>query len=201
MSILGYDAMLTHGEKSRRGGVGSAPVPGRVPVCAGRVPGGRGACLGRHAHDGVSMVSDLGAEGSGGPAGRRSPGSQAAAGSPAVGPDRPGAPARTHDPRVCDRPVDPAADRRSDRASHGTAVSPRACLADPAAPELVAPAAGAPSRQARRGGDSPVGARAVAGGKKNARRQRAWLVFEDESGVSQQPVVRRTWAPRGQTPS
>ena len=36
---------------------------------------------------------------------------------------------------------------------------------------------------------------------KNARRQRAWLVFEDESGVSQLPVVRRTWAPRGQTPS
>ena len=41
---------------------------------------------------------------------------------------------------------------------------------------------------------------AVARGKKNARRQRAWLVFEDESGVSQLPVVRRTWAPRGQTP-
>jgi transposase len=40
----------------------------------------------------------------------------------------------------------------------------------------------------------------VARGKKNARRQRAWLVFEDESGLSQQPVVRRTWAPRGQTP-
>lgn len=36
--------------------------------------------------------------------------------------------------------------------------------------------------------------------KKNAQRRRAWLVFEDESGVSQQPVVRRTWAPRGQTP-
>ena len=36
--------------------------------------------------------------------------------------------------------------------------------------------------------------------KKNARRQRAWLVFEDESGISQQPVVRRTGAPRGQTP-
>jgi transposase len=42
--------------------------------------------------------------------------------------------------------------------------------------------------------------RTVARGKKNARRQRAWLVFEDESGVSQQPVVRRTWAPCGQTP-
>jgi transposase len=26
------------------------------------------------------------------------------------------------------------------------------------------------------------------------------LVFEDESGLSQQPVVCRTWAPRGQTP-
>lgn len=36
--------------------------------------------------------------------------------------------------------------------------------------------------------------------KKNARRHHAWLVFEDESGVSQQPVVRRTWAPRGETP-
>src|SRR6266478_1273494 len=28
----------------------------------------------------------------------------------------------------------------------------------------------------------------------------AAFVFEDESGVSQQPVVRRTWAPRGETP-
>jgi DDE superfamily endonuclease len=45
-----------------------------------------------------------------------------------------------------------------------------------------------------------VGDAAVADGKKNARRQRAWLVFEDESGLSQQPVVRRTWAPRGETP-
>lgn len=45
-----------------------------------------------------------------------------------------------------------------------------------------------------------MGEAPLAHGKKNARRQRAWLVFEDESGVSQQPVVRRTWAPRGQTP-
>ena len=36
--------------------------------------------------------------------------------------------------------------------------------------------------------------------KKNAARRHAWLVFEDESGLSQQPVVRRTWAPRGKTP-
>lgn len=45
-----------------------------------------------------------------------------------------------------------------------------------------------------------MGAGALASGKKNARRRRAWLVFEDESGLSQHPVVRRTWAPRGQTP-
>lgn len=41
---------------------------------------------------------------------------------------------------------------------------------------------------------------AVGAAKKNARRRRAWIVFEDKSGVSQQPVVRRTWAPRGETP-
>jgi hypothetical protein len=45
-----------------------------------------------------------------------------------------------------------------------------------------------------------VGAAALARSKKNARRQRAWLLFEDESGLSTQPVVRRTWAPRGETP-
>lgn len=37
-------------------------------------------------------------------------------------------------------------------------------------------------------------------GKKNARRRCAWIVFQDESGVSQRPSVRRTWAPRGETP-
>jgi transposase len=41
---------------------------------------------------------------------------------------------------------------------------------------------------------------ALAGAKKNARRRKAWIVFQDESGVSQRPPVRRTWAPRGETP-
>jgi len=36
--------------------------------------------------------------------------------------------------------------------------------------------------------------------KKKARRQRAWVAFQDESGVSQRPPVRRTWAPKGETP-
>lgn len=45
-----------------------------------------------------------------------------------------------------------------------------------------------------------MGLETLAGGKKNARRRRAWIVFQDESGVSQRPPVRRTWAPKGETP-
>lgn len=45
-----------------------------------------------------------------------------------------------------------------------------------------------------------MGLHAVAQGKKNGRRRRAWIIFQDESGVSQRPPVRRTWAPRGETP-
>ncbi len=40
----------------------------------------------------------------------------------------------------------------------------------------------------------------MAGVKKKARDMRGWLVFQDESGVSQRPPLRRTWAPRGETP-
>ena len=40
----------------------------------------------------------------------------------------------------------------------------------------------------------------MAGGKKNAARQGATIVFIDESGFSERPSVQRTWAPRGQTP-
>lgn len=36
--------------------------------------------------------------------------------------------------------------------------------------------------------------------QKGARERGAWIVFADESGLSLTPVVRRTWAPRGQTP-
>jgi len=40
----------------------------------------------------------------------------------------------------------------------------------------------------------------LAAGKKNAARLGAHLVFIDESGFLLSPSVRRTWAPRGQTP-
>ena len=40
----------------------------------------------------------------------------------------------------------------------------------------------------------------MAGDQKGAEEQDAWLMFLDESGFSLKPSVRRTWAPRGQTP-
>jgi len=45
-----------------------------------------------------------------------------------------------------------------------------------------------------------VGLEAVASDKKKARRFHSWIVFQDESGVSQRPSIRRTWAPKGETP-
>jgi transposase len=36
--------------------------------------------------------------------------------------------------------------------------------------------------------------------KKNARRQRAWMIFQDESGISERPSIRRTWVPREEKP-
>ena len=41
---------------------------------------------------------------------------------------------------------------------------------------------------------------AMAGSKKNAKRRKAWILFQDESGISERPSVRRTWAPKGKTP-
>jgi hypothetical protein len=40
----------------------------------------------------------------------------------------------------------------------------------------------------------------LAGGKKGALEDGAWIVFEDESGFSLIPPIRATWAPKGKTP-
>jgi transposase len=40
----------------------------------------------------------------------------------------------------------------------------------------------------------------LATGKKNAARLKAWIVFIDETGFLTSPLVRRSWAPSGQTP-
>src|SRR5574341_418393 len=95
--------------------------------------------------------------------------------------------------RIQHGPLDAAPCGDGHRAPDAGAPSSGACVAHPARLELVPAAAGTARPGARRGSDRAVEDAAVGAGKKNARRQSAWIVFEDESGVSQQPVVRRTW--------
>lgn len=45
-----------------------------------------------------------------------------------------------------------------------------------------------------------MGEARLAQGKKNAARLKAWLIFIDEAGFMMAPLVRRSWAPQGQTP-
>src|SRR6266436_6164804 len=199
-----YAAMLAHADDSWCSPgfccAGSAAVPGRAIVWTGRVAGHRGAGVGGQPDDHASVVSRVAEKGPGGVEGGRSSRPQAAPQPPAVGRGGGRTAERPCGPRLRHHPVDVAADRRGHRPTDGGALSPRACLAHPAGIELVAATARAPSAGARRGRHSPVATPALAAGKKNARRRHAWIVFEDESGVSQQPVVRRTWGPRGQTP-
>ncbi len=102
--------------------------------------------------------------------------------------------------RLLDRTLDAAAGGRGDRANHRSRLSPGARLADSAGAGLDASEAGPASGRAGSGGDRDLGPGALAGTKKNAIRDRAWIIFEDESGFSLTPSVRRTWAPRGKTP-
>ena len=75
------------------------------------------------------------------------------------------------------------------------AVSPGPCLAPLGRARLDAAASRQTREGAERAGHPALGDDPLARGKKNARRRRAWIVFQDESGVSQRPPVRRTWAP------
>jgi len=56
-----------------------------------------------------------------------------------------------------------------------------------------------PGREAQPGGDHRLGQGELAPGKKNAISQRRWIIFQDESGFSLTPPIRRTWAPPGKT--
>jgi len=102
-------------------------------------------------------------------------------------------------PRLCHGAVDAAAHPGPDRACDRRALPRGSRLAGDARARLVAPEADHARTGARRGGHRSLGPGALARGKK-ARRQGATIVFLDESGFSQRPPVRRTWAPRGQTP-
>src|SRR5512147_2361763 len=90
------------------------------------------------------------------------------------------------------RPPDPPGVRRRDQPEVPDRLAP---------PPRVHPAeapAGPP--RARPGGDRRVVGLRLAARRKKARRQHAHIVLIDESGLLMAPLVRRTWAPRGQTP-
>jgi transposase len=79
-------------------------------------------------------------------------------------------------------------------------LSPGTCVEDTRIDGLDIAATSQASQGAQSGESETRGRSKVAGGKKNARRRKAWIFFQDESGVSQRPSIRRTWAPKGETP-
>src|SRR5437016_2587439 len=204
MDFMAYYPMLRH-DHSTAGAtaqccVGSTPVRSGAVVHAGHVAGSGHAEAQGQSADGPSLVSPVAPARPGGIEGRGATGPKTAARCPAAGAGRARVAPGTAAPRLPHRSVDAAARGDGHRTLDWRALSRRPCLVHPARAAVVVATSHAPGARAGRVGHSALGGRALAEGKKNARRRRAWLVFEDESGVSQQPVVRRTWAPRGQTP-
>src|SRR6059036_2434704 len=204
MVVIGYHPMLRH-DHSTAGAtaqccVGSTPVRSGAVVHAGHVAGSGHAEAQGQSADGPSLVSPVAPARPGGIEGRGATGPKTAARCPAAGAGRARVAPGTAAPRLPHRSVDAAARGDGHRTLDWRALSRRPCLVHPARAAVVVATSHAPGARAGRVGHSALGGRALAEGKKNARRRRAWLVFEDESGVSQQPVVRRTWAPRGETP-
>lgn len=98
------------------------------------------------------------------------------------------------------RALDAVASDGGDSTNHWREVSSGPCLEDSRIDQLERAKAGAASQGAEPGNSGLLEERALAGGKKNAARQQAWIFFHDESGFTQQPSVRTSWAPRGKTP-
>src|SRR3989449_10898346 len=180
--------------------VGSASVRGRAVVRARRIAGGRRPRVWRDASRRSPLVPCLAGRGPHSLEGGWACRAQAAARGTAARAGRSGMAQGPRGAWLRHGAVDVAARGDAYRAAHARAVPPGTRLVHPSTAGLVAPTPDAPSARAGRGGDRPLDARALAAGKKNARRRRAWIVFEDESGVSHRPVVRRTWAPRGHPP-
>src|SRR6266852_3590923 len=204
MVVIEYDAMLRHGQNTTGtpgcGRVGSAPLRGRAAVCAGCRASGRHAGAGGESADRARVVSPVAARGPAGIESGRPAGPEAAARPAPAGPGGDSAAPGPATARFRHRPLDAAARGSDHRPADRGPLSSGPRLVPLARAAVVAATTRAARPRAGRGRDSAVGPASLARGKKNARRQRAWLVFEDESGLSQQPVVRRTWAPRGQTP-
>lgn len=69
-----------------------------------------------------------------------------------------------------------------------------------AAQRLVVPGAGPPGNGARRGGGHRTGEGDLAARGSTAAALEAWIVYEDEAGISMTPHRARTWGRRGRTP-
>src|SRR6185437_10698139 len=192
---LGYE---THGLPGRT----------RTPTIPGRPTGPRGVSrLGgrrvprRRYSVGPPLGRRLPGRGRAGPAVPPRPGPSPQADAPA-GEDRPAVAGRRPErARVRDRPLDrPAvgpADPRGIRHRAQCAVPQRLAAR---ARDHAAEAAARPPRARRRGDRRLAGIR-LAAHQKKARRRGAQIALIDESGLMMGPLVRRTLAPRGQTPS
>jgi hypothetical protein len=102
--------------------------------------------------------------------------------------------------RFPDRSLDAAACRAGHGAPDRRSISRGPCMEDPGRDGLDPAAPSQTSPRTESGESEPLAGTTLAGSKKKARRQRAWVFFQDESGVSQRPSIRRTWAPKGKTP-
>ena len=125
---------------------------------------------------------------------------QAQAESPTTPTSRASLAPRSARPRLPDRSLDAAPGGDSDRALNRRALSPRPRVEDPARPGLEPATSGQTSPRAQARESAALAHQDLAGDKKKARRRKAWILFQDESGVSQRPSIRRTWAPKGETP-
>jgi len=101
---------------------------------------------------------------------------------------------------VRNRPLDAQADRASDSSDVWRRVSFGSCVESAETIGLELPAHDAKSPRTKRRQYSTLVAVSLAIHQKKARQTKSLLIFLDESGFSQQPSVRRTWSPRGQTP-
>src|SRR2546422_3579275 len=193
--------MLTHAHDCTGfGRDGGASAARRAAVRAWRIAGGGGEGVGSHPGQCPPLVPRVEGPRAGRAQRRRPRGPEAPVGRRAAGRGGAGAATRSAGPRIQHRPLDFAAGRRGHRAAHAGPTPSGPCLATAPQAGLVAAAADAARTRAERARDRDLEDAARAAAKKNARRRRAWVVFEDESGLSQQPVVCRTWAPRGDTP-
>ena len=107
---------------------------------------------------------------------------------------------RPHRARLRHRALDRRPARPVDRAGVRRRLQPARSQRLAAVPGPHPAEAPARATEARSGRDPGVARLRLAAPPKKARRQGAYLAWIDESGLLMAPLVRRTWAPRGQTP-